>query len=142
MARRAAPTATDGRARIDLSGPFFQPDADKRFRENVRGMLGALAEEGDRVVTARAPRKTGALASGIVGRTQAVSGRRWALTAVVSATHVYPWANKGARGYSGRSEADYRGGKAERKYGMFRSATYQMRQARAVLAANLTAGLE
>lgn len=137
---RYAATATDARAKVQLSGPFFEPSADLRLRENIRGMLAAVAEEGDRNVTARAPRVSGDLADNIEPRT---SGRtRWALTAAVVATHVYPWKNKGARGYTGRAEAEYRGGKAEKRYRMFAATASQMRAARAVMAANLTKGLE
>lgn len=139
--RRAA-SATDSGARVDLSGPFFAPDADKRLGQNIRAMLQGVADEGDRAVTDRSPRKSGALAGGIVGRVASASGRPWMLTAVISATHVYPWRNKGARGYVGRSEAEYRGGKAEARYRMFKGVTYQLRAARAVLSANLSKGLE
>lgn len=139
--RRAA-SATNAGAKVDLSGPFFAPDADKRMGQNIRAMLQAVADEGDRAVTARSPRHTGDLAAGIVGRVASERGRPWMLTAVISATHVYPWRNKGARGFVGRSEAEYRGGKAEARYRMFRAVTYQLRASRAVLAANLTEGLE
>jgi hypothetical protein len=137
---RTATTALDARAKIDLSGPFFQPSADKRLRENIRGMMAAVAEEGASAVRARSPRRTGALVGGIKAET---SGRtKWALTSAIVATHIYPWHNKGARGYQGRAEAEYRGGKAEARYRMFRAVTFQLRSARSVMAANLTRGLE
>jgi hypothetical protein len=139
---RYAASATDARAKVQLTGPFFEPDADLRLRENIRGMLAAVAEEGDRNVTARAPRVSGDLAEGVVGRVASLKGKRWALTAVVSATHVYPWKNKGARGFTGRAQAEYRGGKAEKRYRMFAATAGQMRAARAIMAANLTKGLE
>lgn len=139
---RMSATALDPRATVQLSGPLFEPTADKRLRENIRGMLQAVADEGDATVSARSPRKSGAFVEGVVGRVKSLNGRPWALTAVISATHVYPWRNKGARGYVGRSQAEYRGGKLEARYRMFKGVTYQLRSARAVLSANLTKGLE
>jgi hypothetical protein len=149
--RRAA-TALDPKAKVQLTGPLFEPDADLTLRQNIRRMIQATAEEGESVVKQRAPRQMGDLADNVVGRTR---GRRaWFLTGVISATHVYPWATwpaqpgdgrrggRGERGFTGRAEAEYRGGKAEERYRMFRAATYQLRAARAVMAANLTKGLE
>jgi hypothetical protein len=139
--RRAA-TATNAGAKVDLSGPFFEPDADKRLGQNIRAMLQAVADEGEATVRDRSPRKSGAFAAGVMGRVASEKGRPWMLTAVISQTHIYPWRNKGQRGFVGRSEAEYRGGKAEARYRMFRAVTYQLRASRAVLGANLTKGLE
>ena len=140
--RRYAASAIDARAKVSMSGPFFAPDANLRLGQNIRRMLQGVAEEGERVVSERAPRLSGALSDGIEGRVSSVNGKPWLLTAVISATHVYPWKNKGARGFVGRAQAEYRGGKAEARYRMFRSTTYQLRRARAVLTADLTRGLE
>lgn len=139
---RIAATASDPHATVQLTGPFFAPDADARLGMNIRKMMQGIAEEGERVVDARSPRKTGAFIEGTHGRAASVKGRPWMLTAVISATHVYPWKHKGARGFTGRAQAEYRGGKIEQRYRMFRAATQQLRSARAVMAANLTAGLE
>lgn len=139
---RMASTAADARATVDFSGPLFQPDATKRLRQNIRTMLQAVADEGDATVSARSPRRTGAFIEGIQGRVRSLNGKPWALTAVISATHIYPWRNKGARGFVGRAQAEYRGGKLEARYRMFKGVTYQLRSARTVLAANLTEGLE
>jgi len=140
--RRYAASAIDARAKVSMSGPFFAPDANLRLGQNIRRMLQGVAEEGERVASERAPRLSGALSVGIEGRVSSVNGKPWLLTAVISATHVYPWKNKGARGFVGRAQAEYRGGKAEGRYRMFRATTYQLRRARAVLTADLTRGLE
>ena len=140
--RRYAASAADPRAKVQLTGPLFSPQADLTLRQIIRRMLQAVADEGDAVASARSPRLTGALVGGIEGRVHALGGRPWALTAVVSATHVYSWKNKGARGFVGRAQAEYRGGKAEARYRMFRATTTQLRRARAVLAADITRGLE
>jgi hypothetical protein len=139
---RHAITAGNSQARITFSGPLFSADADKTLRQNIRRMMQGIADEGAEVAKARSPRRSGAFIDGIEGRTQGVRGNKWALTAVVSQTHVYPWHNKGARGFSGRAQAEYRGGKVEQRYRIFRAVTSQLRAARAVMAANLTKGLE
>jgi hypothetical protein len=139
---RNATTALDAHAKVNVSGPFFEPRADLTLRQNIRRMLQAAADEGEGAVKARSPRRSGAFADGIEGRVKSLTGRPWALTAVLSATHVYPWHNKGARGYSGRMQAEYRGGKLEARYRMFRAVTSQLRSSRAVMSANLTKGLE
>jgi hypothetical protein len=139
---RYAASATDARAKVQLTGPLFEPNADETLRQNIRRMIGAVADEGEANVKARAPRVSGDLAEGVVGRVRSQSGRQWALTGVISATHVYPWKNKGARGFTGRAQAEYRGGKAEKRYRMFAATAGQMRAARAIMAANLTKGLE
>lgn len=138
---RYAVTAQDSSARVSFSGPLFAPDADKTLRENIRRMMQAMADEGAATVQARSPRYTGAFIAGVKGRTQAVKGNKWALTAVVSQTHVYPWKNKGARGFSGRSQAEYRGGKVEARYRMFRAVTNMLRSGAKALKADLTKGL-
>jgi hypothetical protein len=137
-----AASANDARAKVQLTGPLFAPTADATLRQNIRGMLAAVAEEGADTVMQRSPVVTGDFVGGIVGRIKSEKGTPWFLTAVVSATHIYPWANKGQRGYTGRSEAQYRGGKVEGRYRMFKGVTYQLRASRAVMAANITKGLE
>lgn len=126
---------------VDLSGPFFTKDPAKTFRENVRRMLEGLAEEGANTVRAAWPKGStpadphpGAGAAGTIGRIKSLSGKPWAMTAVVSATFVYPWPHGGQK--------QYRGGKAEARVGMFRRTANAMRSSRTVLAANLVEGLE
>ena len=125
---------------MQLSGPFFSPNADDTLRKNIRGMMAAVASEGQRAVMARTPVVSGDMVGGIEAKT---AGRtRWAVTAAVVASHIYPWNVHGSRGFVGRSQAQYRGGKAEARYRMFKGVTYQLRAARSVMLANLTKGLE
>lgn len=130
------------RAEIDLSGPFFTRDPRKTVKQNIRRLMEALAEEGERNVKGLMPQRTGETARGVVGRVENLRGKRWAATLVVSQTRVFPWVNKGARGFVGRGEAEYRGGKLEARHHMFRKTASAMRRSRKILAANLTEGLE
>lgn len=139
---RFAASASDSHAKVSLSGPFFAPSADNTLRQNIRQMLAAVAAEGESAVQQRSPWFTGAFVAGVEGRVKATDGKRWALTAVISQTHVYAWKEKGKRGFSGRAEAQYRGGKVEARYRMFRAVTGQLKAARAVLAADIAKGLE
>ena len=157
MARRVYPTsASDAKAKVDFSGPFFTPAGDASLRQNIRAMLRAVADEGERAVEARSPRVTGAFIGGIQSRSESGSGKPWALSAVVSATHIYPWhqhvsatisrresgGRRASRRGENRQQAEYRGGKLEAKFHMFRNVAGQLRRSRAVLAANLTKGIE
>jgi hypothetical protein len=120
MPRRAqAPYTTHAGVEVQLVGPFFEVDPSKTFRQNARVMLDAIAEEGERAVKARAPFYTGSrgdptahIRTDIVGRTKSLSGKPWALTAVVSSLfHMRHTQNGKHYGY---------GGKLERKYRFFR----------------------
>jgi hypothetical protein len=145
-----AQTASNSQARIELTGAFFERDVQKTMDQNIRDMLLALAAEGQRTIQERSPRRTGAFVGGIVGRVESLRGAPWWQHAVVSATHVYPWhehrgsqiSRDGGRRGENRASAQYRGGKLEAKYHMFRAVAQQMRSGRTVLAANLTKGLE
>jgi hypothetical protein len=119
---------------IDLSGPLFTADPSKTFRENVRRAMQGLAEEGEKSVRAIFPvGGTGHGQAGVRGRAESISGKPWYLTAVVSATHVYPWPGGGSK--------QYRGGKVEAQRGMFRKTASAMRSSGKILAADLTKGL-
>jgi hypothetical protein len=78
-----------------MDGPFFRKDPGATFRQNVRAMMDAVAEEGEKDVRAqleagnagRAPvRHWGSQHSSefVRGRTVSLTGKRWAVTAVVS----------------------------------------------------------
>jgi hypothetical protein len=83
---------------IKMDGPFFTKDPAKTFRQNVRVMMDAIAAEGEADVRAQlragqAQRAVvtgtgGRVADDAVGRTTSVSGKRWAVTAVVSANRA------------------------------------------------------
>lgn len=121
---------------IDLTGPFFTKDPGRTLSENIQTMLEAVAEEGERDVKAQAQSHvyTGAFLGGIEGRVRSLGGRHWLRTAVVSQTHVYPWPSGGNK--------QYRGGKLEARYGMFKRTTSRLRRSSAVQRAELTKGLE
>jgi hypothetical protein len=119
---------------VDLSGPLFSRDVKKTVRQNIRRMLEGLAEEGERLARSAWPVLTGAGRDHTEGRVRSLTGKPWFLTAVISAQHVYPWPNGGAK--------QYRGGKAERRVGMFRRTATAIRRSRAVISANLVEGLE
>lgn len=78
---------------VDLSGPFFQRDPVKTWRENVKDFMDEVAKVGEADVGAqlrasqgnRAQLSIGGRVSHyVVGRTKSLSGKRWATTAVVS----------------------------------------------------------
>jgi hypothetical protein len=119
--------------KVDLTGPLFTRDVRKTVGQNIRRMLDGLADEGDRIVTGATPVLTGSMAHGI-RRTRVRMPKDGLYTVTIYASHVYPWPNGGSK--------EYRGGKAERRYGMFRRAKNALNRSRAVLAANLVEGLE
>lgn len=119
---------------IDVSGPFFTRDPAKTMQANIHRMLEGIAAEGERAIQSVYPLHTGAGRAGVVGRAQSLSGKQWLETAVISQTHVYPWPGGGPK--------EYRGGKTEAKRHMFRNTASALRRSRAVLTANLTAGIE
>lgn len=130
--------------KANLSGPFFTLDVALRTSHNIRNMLEALAKEGEQAVKAEIGlhSRSGFTASGVVGRVHAIDGNPWWLHAVISQQNEFPWRNKGQRGFDGRTEAVYRGGRLEAKYHAFRRVTTALRASRAAIKANLTAGLE
>ena len=168
MAVRGNPRArsSQSHAKIELTGPFFTADPSTTMGKNIRRMLQGLADEGERVVKANIDSRK--MSPGIVGRVASLKGAPWWLTAVVSAQYIYPWKVRGGRSFgvqqSGTykrgsrkgqtwtlsdstvmdrmTKAAYRGGKQEKRTHAFRQATQQMKASRAVLAANLTAGIE
>jgi hypothetical protein len=119
---------------VDLTGPLFTRDVKKTVRQNIRRMLQGLVEEGERLAQSIWPVLTGAGRDNTEGRVRSLTGKPWFLTGVVSARHVYPWPNGGAK--------QYRGGKSEQRVGMFRRTATAMRRSRTVISANLVEGLE
>lgn len=82
------------RTKVEFEGPFFAHDPKLTFRQNVRVWADAVAAAGEAEVRAemaagqsgRAPiRRLGdRVADHAVGRTHGLSGKRWAVSAVVS----------------------------------------------------------
>lgn len=71
---------------IELSGPFFERDPRLQWRDNVKAFMDRVADIGEAEVQRRLSRGASAAATRdhVVGRTRALSGRRWACTARVS----------------------------------------------------------
>ena len=132
------------KVQVDLSGPFFQRDPAATFGENVRRMLDGIAQEGERAIQAALGAGTGRapisligdrVAQHVVGRTRSLSGKRWAMTAVVSVNNSGWSPRQGVALMAAASTL-------ERRFHPFRKTASQLRSARAVLAANLTRGIE
>lgn len=128
-------------ASVELSGPFFTRDPRQTVRQNIRRMMDALASEmeagvksGMDAASGGIPLWTGWTRDHVVGRTQSLSGRRWGLTAVVSA-------NTAGMDRPGAIRTKAAAASIERRFHPFRRTTARARRARAVLAANLTEGL-
>jgi hypothetical protein len=79
MARRLAPGIT-------VSGPFFERDPRKTFRQNIRAYMDRVAELAEADVKARMSGSAEAAATApyVVGRTRSLGGKRWAVTARIS----------------------------------------------------------
>ena len=123
------------KATIDVSGPFFQRNPELTMEGNIRRMMAGIALEGEKAVKSAYPTgPTGAGRRGVKGRVKSLSGKPWMATAVISQTHVYKWPGAGPK--------EYRGGKTEARYHMWRAAYRSLARSRAVIVANLTAGLE
>lgn len=138
MARRTITT-------IRYDGPFFRKDPARTFRQNIRTMLDATAQEGATDVRAqlaagnasRAPiRYIGDHVSAhVVGRVHSLSGKPWAVTAVVSVNNS---------GYSKRAGIALMAAasEVEGRTGAFRRTQTRVRRAKAVNAAELLKGIE
>jgi len=82
----ARPTLT-----VELSGPFFERQPSRTFRQNVRAYMARVAEIAAAEVQARLAaggREGAATRPHVVGRTRSLSGRQWACTARVSVSTV------------------------------------------------------
>lgn len=114
---------------VRFEGPFFgTPDPGRTVRQNIRSMIAAIVKEGEADVQDHYPTLTGRGRAGVRGRVLTD------LKGVISETFIYPWA--------GNSAGNYRGGKTEAKYHMFRRTASRIRSFRAVIGADLTRGLE
>jgi hypothetical protein len=137
---RAKPITT-----ITYDGPFFRNDPAKTFRQNIRGMMDAVAAEGERDVVAQlrageASRRpvsnnVGRVSEHVRGRTRSLAGKRWAVTAVVSVNN---------RGWSRAQGIALMAAAAglERRVGAFRKTKNRIGRARKVNMAELLKGIE
>ncbi len=128
--------------RVDFSGDFFERDPSKTVRSNIGDMLDALAEEGEadaqgQIAAAQGsmPFYTGHTLASIVGRRSSNSGKRWGLNVVISA-------NTSGDGASDAIRTKAAASSIERRFHPFRRTNTSLRNARAVLAANLTRNVE
>lgn len=129
-------------AQVELSGPFFTRDPRLTVRQNIRNMMDAVAAEMEQGVKAELEAKSGSIPGWtgwtrdhVVGRTHSLAGKRWALTAVVSA-------NTDGMGASDAIRTKAAASRLERRFHPFRKIAGRTRRARAVLAADLTRGLD
>lgn len=135
-------------ASIDFDGPFFQVDPGETMLKNLQKMMAGIAEEGATAV--RAAYAAGEsqrdlvrmtqdrVSEHVIGRVTARpsrGGRHWVSAAVVQ---VY---NEGLSAAESRSLMAA-GSYVERRTRAIRSLARQVRSSRAVLTANLTAGME
>lgn len=130
---------------IDFSGPFFTKDPAKTFMQNVKTMMQAFADEGAAAVRERMSAGEGTRAlirllddrvsDHVIGRVHARSGKEWTAAAVVQ---VYNEGFNAAQSRSLMAAAS----RVEGQTRAIKNITRQLRSARAVLRANLTAGLE
>lgn len=95
------------RGTVQLDGALFAPTAQKTLRQNIRGMLSNMANDGEADARARiAPhRRSGDLEESIHGRVHSLTGKKWALTAVVSSQLNRV---KKDKSYAGYIETGYR----------------------------------
>lgn len=129
---------------IQLTGPFFEKDPRKTFRQNVRTMLEAIVAEGEpdviqQMVSGQSGRsllaRLGDRASDhVIGRTHSLSGKRWALTAVISINNKSLSAAGGKSLMAGAANV-------ERETHAFRRTANRLKRSRAVNLAELTKGL-
>jgi len=133
---------------IDMQGPFFQVDPGETILKNLQKMMQGIAIEGASAVRASYAAGEGSrqlvrmtqdrVSSHVIGRVTArpsKGGRHWVSAAVVQ---VYNEGLSAAESRSLMAAASY----VERRTHAIRSLTRQVRGSRAVLTANLSAGLE
>lgn len=137
MARAKVYTGKD--FRVALEGPFFERDPAKTVRQNIRGLMEAIASEAEddirrQISSRRMPHSTGHSAAHVRGRTKSLSGKQWEVTAVVSMD---------TRGMDRREAVRTQAAMAsiERRWRPFAKTRTNIRRSRAVISANLTKGL-
>jgi hypothetical protein len=127
---------------VDMTGPFFQRDPVKTWRENVKDFMDEVAALGEAEVKAQLKSGEGRRApihgvtparvsAYVVGRTKSLTGKRWGVTAVVS---VRPFT-------MGRKEAISimaAAAEIEKREHVFRTATARIKRAKTNLLKGLT----
>lgn len=128
--------------RFDFGGPFFTRDPKLTIRSNIRSMMDALAAEAEKDVQGQIagkagsmPHYTGWTRNHVVGRTSSLGGKRWAVSAVVSANTSGMGARDAIRTLAAAASI-------ERRWRPFARTASAMRRSRAAINANLTRGIE
>lgn len=126
--------------RVDFKGPFFQRDPIKMVKANITAMMDALGQEGERDVRSQIAalpmaHSTGHTAAHVRGRVRSLTGKPWKATAVVSVQVAGMTRAKAIRTKAAASSI-------EGRWHPFRKTTAAMKRSRAVIAADLTKGLE
>lgn len=130
---------------ITYSGPLFEKDIRKTFRQNARNLVETIAEDAEALVEANLTpghgRLTGRYAESVEARVKSLGGKPWALTAVVTATRHLQM--PGRRGYGLFLETGRKGGRqtAFRGLFVFRRVSRAIRSGSKVARADLTKGL-
>ena len=137
--------STRSTATVSLSGPFFSKDVEKTMMENIHKMMEGIAAEG--ATAARVNLAAGSasralvrmtgdrVADHVIGRTVSRAGKQWYTAAVVQVD------NKGLDAAGSRSLMAA-ASRIEGKTHSVRKVATSLRSSRAVLSANLTAGME
>lgn len=132
--------------RIELSGPFFERDVKKTFRENARSMLAAMVAEGvipirQELNAHRSSKQHPHAADGLRAELHSISGKPWVISAAIHQYTVYPWGDAAKTASSTRMQAQYKGGKLEARIHIFRRVYLALRRSRKITQANLVKGL-
>ncbi len=130
---------------VEFKGGFFRRDPGETMLRNVRKMMAGVAKEGEEIVrgrlrmgqSGRAPIALlgGRVAEHVHGRVDSLAGKPWLATAVISVNNAGYSAEQGKSLMAAASTV-------EGRTHAFRQTYLELRRARAVLAANLTEGLE
>jgi hypothetical protein len=125
------------KSNITFSGPFFRFEPGDVVRSNIRQMLNQMADEGERevqaaIATAPLRHPTGWTRSHVMGRTKALAGKPWAVTAVVGMNPMGLDAKKAIRTQAA-------GATVERLYHPFRRVTAALKR---FMRADLTKGMQ
>ena len=130
---------------VTYSGPLFEKDVTKTFRQNARDLVSAIAEDGERMVKANLTtgngRLTGRYADAIEGRAKSLRGTKWALTAVVTSTRHLQMPNY--RGFGAVLESGIKGKRQTRFRGLwiYRRVSNALKRGSRAARADLTKGL-
>ena len=129
---------------IHYDGPFFTKDPRKTFRQNIRTMMRAIAEEAQQDIETQMRHNQGRRApiaelgdhvsSHVVGRVKSLRGKPWQVTAVISVNNSGFSTSQGIALMAAHAEV-------ERQTHAFRRTTGRLRRSRKVNAAELLKGL-